>query len=85
MRQLSKEEKDLNKKSITRLANRNKALTDYYIPKTLLESNQGLKISYEKTKSEYQRALKEWNEEVLSNVKQMAILRDQIMHGVKPK
>lgn len=85
MRQLTKEEKAINLKSVYRLANRNKQLEDYYIPKTELELNEGLMISFVKTKAELQAAISEWKEEVNRNYEQIKILKDQNKLGVEPK
>lgn len=84
-RQLSKIEKELNSKAIKRFTERNDKLKEYYIPKTELEINVGLKISYNKTKEELSQAVKEWKNEVESNNKQIDILEDQINNGVEKK
>ena len=85
MRQLSDVEKELNKKAINRLKNRNKDVSDYYIKKTTLELEVGLPISINKTRLDYKKAIREWKSEVDGNEKQIQILQDQINKGVEPK
>ena len=64
IRQLSDEEKKICDISINRLKKRNRQL-QFYIKKSRLELNEGLKITYEKTRDELEGAL---NRLIASNI-----------------
>lgn len=85
MRLLTDKEKELNNKSIERLNRRNKWLKEYYIPKTKLELEEGLQISFDSTKEQYKQVLNDWHKELIRNEEQMKILNIQNTKGVPEK
>lgn len=84
IRQLSDEEKKICDISINRLKKRNRQL-QFYIKKSRLELNEGLKITYEKTRDELEGALNEFQGEFNKNKEQIDILYNQITNGVGEK
>lgn len=84
IRQLSEDEKKLCNSSMLRLRNRNKHL-QFYIKKTQLELDEGLQVSFEKTRDDYSSALREFKEELSKNEEQIKILTTQVRDGVEKK